>query len=40
MELTTPDKNSIDAVLGIDPTREVKRGFNKEKLAVGIPDTD
>lgn len=35
-----PDKNPVRAAIGIEPTRDVKRGFNEKKLAVGIPDAD
>lgn len=39
MENAAANEDPVRAVFGIDPTREVKRGLDEQKLAVRVPDT-
>ncbi|KAM1462370.1 hypothetical protein COP1_046629 [Malus domestica] len=40
MELALENKYVIDAVLGVEPPKEVVADFDEEELVVGIPDSN
>lgn len=40
MEVAAAEEDTIEAVIGVEPTREVEGGFDEEELAVGVPNPD
>lgn len=40
MEVAAADEDAIEAVVGVEPAREVEGGLNEQELAVGVPDSD
>lgn len=37
MEIAPANKDAVNAVLGVNPSREMKSSFNEEELAVVVP---
>lgn len=40
MQVAAANEDPIEAVLGIEPAREVESGFNEQELAVSVPNSN
>lgn len=40
MEMALPNKDAVEAVLGVEPAGQVECGLDEQELAVGVPDSD